>query len=498
MRAFVSCTMLAMTAMTGLGCERGPHGVTMEHAAIPGRTTRVAPASGPLRVSAANPRYFADGSGRVIYLTGSHTWSNLQDIGPTDPPPPFDFSRHLDFLVDHNHNFTRLWVWEQARWSASTAEDIYFRPLPYARTGPGTARDGGAKFDLTRFEPSYFDRLRDRVIAAGARGIYVSVMLFQGWSVEKKARPGNPWLGHPYHADNNVNGVDLDLDGNGTGEELHTLRHPKALALQEAYVRKVVDTLHDLDNVLWEISNESPPNSREWQHHMVEVIRRHEAGRPKQHPIGVTPMDWTTNALVFSSPSAWVSPVAADGYKDDPPAASGHKVVISDTDHLWGMGGDGTWVWKTFTRGLNPIYMDDLGEDTSKAAKEDARRAMGDTLAYANRIDLGAMVPRGDLVSTTYCLANPGVEYLVYVPVDRPLPAVRGLWRLRGLWTKVRGLFRQTVTVDLTAVQGSVEVEWFDPAARRVTRGEAVSGGARRSFTAPFRGDAVLYLRSER
>ena len=28
-------------------------------------------------------------------------------------------------------------------------------------------------------------------------------------------------------------------------------------ALQEAYVRKVVDTVNDLDNVLYEISNES-------------------------------------------------------------------------------------------------------------------------------------------------------------------------------------------------------------------------------------------------
>ena len=38
-------------------------------------------ARGPLRVLAANPRYFTDGSGRAVYLTGSHTWDNRQDIG---------------------------------------------------------------------------------------------------------------------------------------------------------------------------------------------------------------------------------------------------------------------------------------------------------------------------------------------------------------------------------------------------------------------------------
>ncbi len=42
--------------------------------------------SGPLRVSSANPRYFADGTGKVVYLTGSHTWANFQDNGNGNPP----------------------------------------------------------------------------------------------------------------------------------------------------------------------------------------------------------------------------------------------------------------------------------------------------------------------------------------------------------------------------------------------------------------------------
>ena len=55
-------------------------------------------AKGPLQVHPQNPRYFTDGSGKAIYLTGSHTWSNLQDQGATDPPPTFDYDRYLKFL----------------------------------------------------------------------------------------------------------------------------------------------------------------------------------------------------------------------------------------------------------------------------------------------------------------------------------------------------------------------------------------------------------------
>ena len=76
---------------------------------------RIDSPAGPLRVHPRNPRYFTDGSGKAIYLTGSHVWNNLQDWGTTDPPSPLDYNAYLDFLKKHNHDFTRGWVWEQAK-----------------------------------------------------------------------------------------------------------------------------------------------------------------------------------------------------------------------------------------------------------------------------------------------------------------------------------------------------------------------------------------------
>ena len=72
-------------------------------AAAPGRAAEETPARGPLRVHLDNPRYFTDGSGRAVYLTGSHTWNNLVDMGRGDPPGPFDFDAYLDFLRRHGH-----------------------------------------------------------------------------------------------------------------------------------------------------------------------------------------------------------------------------------------------------------------------------------------------------------------------------------------------------------------------------------------------------------
>lgn len=71
-------------------------------------------------------------------------------------------------------------------WRTLDYKRLLFPPLPYQRTGPGTASDGAPKFNLNQFNQAYFDRLRSRVIAARDRGFYVSIMLFQGWSIEKK------------------------------------------------------------------------------------------------------------------------------------------------------------------------------------------------------------------------------------------------------------------------------------------------------------------------
>jgi hypothetical protein len=471
---------------------------------------RLAQATGPLRVHPANPRYFTDGSGRAIYLTGSHTWANLQDAGYSDPPPVFDYTAYLDFLETNHHDFFRLWAWEQAKWAPWTADEIWFNPMPYQRPGPGTALDGKPKFDVTQFNQAYFDRLRARVIQAGERGMYVSIMLFDGFSVDDKdSGLGNPWQGHPYNARNNINGIDGDLNKNGKGEETHTLQIPVVTAVQEAYVRKVIDTINDLDNVLYEISNESHANSQNWQYHMINFIKNCEANKPKQHPVGMTvEYPGGDNAELFASPADWISPNDNGGYKDNPPAADGRKVIILDTDHLWGIGGARQWVWKSFTRGYNPIYMDCYdaayceGLNPNDPTRVSLVANMGYVLSYANRMNLATMTPRPELCSTQYCLANPvasGAEYLVYLPSDSAIATILkkiGVqdWDHIVFLPLILGPSGSSVTVDLSAASGELSVEWFNPGTGEVFEEDTITGGASRSFGAPFRGDAVLYI----
>lgn len=442
-----------------------------------------AQASGPLRISPVNPRYFTDDSGKAVYLTGSHTWNNLQDMGPTDPPVRFDFEEYLRFLDAHDLNFIRLWRWELVSWNTAANHEqgrqIHFAtPHPWPRTAAKNALDGKPQFDLSKFNDAYFERLRARVSQAQRHGIYVSVMLFEGWGLQFVPEG---WRAHPFNPANNLNGIDGDPNHDTKGLGIYTLAHPQITSLQEAYVRKVIDSINDLDNVLYEISNENYPPSTAWQFHMIRFVQDYEKGKPRQHPVGMTfQYKGGKNATLLASPADWISPnpEAYDlfDYRTNPPASDGSKVILSDTDHLWGIGGDSGWAWKSFLRGLNPIFMDPYKREILQGGSPDlwepVRRALGDTRYFAQRMDLLRMSPRLDLASTGYCLANPGTEYLVYLPKTQ-----------------------EAFTLQVQA--GTYHYEWFKlPAREPQAEGDLAFQTGQRRFELPFTGAALLHLRA--
>ena len=102
-----------------------------------------------------------------------------------------------------------------------------------------------------------------------------------------------------------------DRDRDGEGKEVHSLEIPAVTRLQEAYVRKVIDTVNDFDNVLYEVTNETAIYSKDWQYHIVKFVKQYEKTKPKQHPIGMTAFDsgreGSMDALL-RGPADWISP----------------------------------------------------------------------------------------------------------------------------------------------------------------------------------------------
>ena len=430
---------------------------------------------GILRVDPTNPRYFNDGT-KAVFLTGSHVWLNLQDFSIY---ANFDFTAYLDFLTARNYNFVRLWNLDEPYKQIINPPRAFVtlgstaaNGLPFARPGPGTAGDGNLKFDLAQFNQAYFDRLRARIIAAGDRGIYVSIMLFDGFWVNGGG--ATQWGYSQYNPVNNVNGYSM------TKADCYTMNNSAWVALMDAYLNKVVDTVNDLDNVLYEVINEAPASSKVWQYHVINHIKAYEATKAKQHPLGMSAYDTQSsndsgsNTDLLASPADWVALAGRTNPASvaDAPAT---KVSILDTDHTWGLdpaGDDSPWVWKSLTRGHNPIYMDPW---TYAGYKPDAeiRAAMERARILANRLDLAQMVPSGSTTSTGYALVDATNDYLIYQPANA------------------------SFTVNLPARIFSYE--WTDPATGSITNiGSFTALAGNNTFTLPggYNKGALLHLTS--
>ncbi len=459
---------------------------------------------GPLSVSKTNPRYFTTPNGNVVLLAGSHSWENLQDQG-TPAPATFDYDAYMSFMTSHGFNFMHIWTWWLPNGGTANEAPIQFSsgPYPWARTGPGTANDGGPQFDLTQLDPNYFSRLRARIIQAGQNGIYVSIYLFNGYEFQLDVNSSD---GNPFESGNNVNGVNCP----NTCPTDNSKITPQVWTFEQQFISQVINTVNDLDNVLYAISNESPsPGSDTWQASVISYVKSVEASLPKQHPVGmVFQFKGGTDQTLYNSAADWVSPSFGGNGLNPPSDATGQcptvtgnggaanpsspncKVVINDTDHDCGICGSQAWVWQNFTRGNSTLFMDQYLVNAPSSSFpgynnnpgppcsnnqcstvdpqwDPTRNAMGDILTYSKKIDLINMTPQDSLSSSGFCLANPGSQYLVYSGSN---------------------------SFTLTTVPGTYTFEWFNPSTHSVVQTGSVTVTTNITFTAPFSGDAVLWL----
>jgi hypothetical protein len=119
------------------------------------------PITAPLRSLSTNPHYFTDGSGKAIYLTGSHTWNNFQDWGTNGAAQTLDFTAYVKMLVGHHHNFTLLWavelpVFRGLPTTASAPPDFTVMPQPISPTETCGSGHPRCKVNINDSDHSYF------------------------------------------------------------------------------------------------------------------------------------------------------------------------------------------------------------------------------------------------------------------------------------------------------------------------------------------------------
>jgi hypothetical protein len=237
------------------------------------------PASGaekPLALHPDNSHYFLfRGKPAVLLTSGEHYGAVLNR--------DFDYVPYLNELQARKFNLTRTFSgsYREVPGSFHIVENTLAPApgrfvCPWARSTTSGAGDGGNKFDLSKWNPDYFARLKDFLTQAGKRGIVVELSLFCTIYDDKL------WAVNPLNAASNIQEV-----GKVGRLEVYTLKDKALTAAQEALVRKLAAELKDFDNLYYEVCNEPYFGgvTREWNDRIVSVLRDAEKSFPARHLI---------------------------------------------------------------------------------------------------------------------------------------------------------------------------------------------------------------------
>jgi hypothetical protein len=246
---------------------------------LPGSSAGQTITSAPLSIHPENPHYFLwRGKPAILIGSGEH-YGALLNLD-------FDYRKYFDTLAADGMMLTRLFsgsyvepegAFNIARNTLAPGPGRFISP--WARSNQPGYANGGNRFDLDRWDSSYFDRLKSLATYAQTKGIVIEFTLFCPMYEDKQ------WNLSPMNGTNNINGLGkvgrLDVFTLGTSGGL--------LAVQEALTRKIVTELNPMDNVIFEIMNE--PYTRgvtvpfDWQRRIAEIIVETERALPKKHLI---------------------------------------------------------------------------------------------------------------------------------------------------------------------------------------------------------------------
>lgn len=446
-----------------------------------------------LQLHPANPHYFLWRGKPVILITSGEHYGAVLNLD-------FDFAKYLRTLEADQLNLTRTFAggtyyephgaFNIAQNSMAPADGRFI--APWARSDTPGCAGGGNKFDLTRWNPEYFSRLREFMREASGRGVVVEMNLFCPFYDESQ------WKLSPLHPSNNVNGLSDVARTN-----VYTLdKHAGRLTYQEKMVRKLVAELREFDNIYYEICNEPYFGgvTVEWQHHIADVIVEAQKDHPNPKLISQNianksakithphPAVSIFNFHYATPPEAvlmnfQLNKVLGDnetgfrGTNDAPYRTEAWQFILAggglynNLDYSFTAGHeDGTFVYPaTQPGGGNPVFRKQL------RILQEFMKSFDFIRMSPDRSSVKGHVPAG---LETHTLSELGKAYAVYLRLPAPDPSI-------------------AVRVEIELPPGQYKAEWVDPLGGAVEKTEDIklASGAASLIAPEFAEDIALRIK---
>ncbi len=448
----------------------------------------------PIRLHPENPRYFEFRGKPAFLLTSAEHYGAVINRA-------FDYRKYLDTLAADGLNYTRIFAGQYrevpgtfsiARNTLAPAEADFVAPY----------KQVGGKYDLTQWNPAFFDRLKDFVAEAGKRGIVVEVTLFCTFYQDRL------WDLSPMNAKNNVQGI-----GKVGREEPLTLKDPALLKVQEAFVRKIVTELKDFDNVIYEICNEPyfAGVSPEWQRRISSIIVDTEKGLKTRHLIAqnianhvADIRDPDPNVDIFNfhyaRPPVAVArnwnlrkPIGYDESGFDGAHDSVYRIqawdfllaggsLFNNLDYSFAVGyEDGTFEYPPSQPGGGSVQY---------------RKQLATLRRFLTSFDFIRMTPADNLIvsgvlreASARALSQQDNAFAIYLHHGKVLRGYRPQYAV--------GTNEERTALGLNLPAGSWRVRWWNPKTGKIDKEETIEhgGGVATLASPPYREDIALELR---
>lgn len=453
----------------------------------------------PIRAHPDNPHYYLFRGRPTVLITSAEHYGGVINRS-------FDYNAYFDALKSYGLNYTRIYpaafvepegAFQLENTLAPKSENLI---QPWARSQKPGYRSGGNLFDLDHWDPEYFQRLKDFVAQADARGIVVEVCFFN-------AQNKGSWPMSPLFWKNNVQG-----EGHADHNGVQTLQHPDVLRRQEEFIRRIVQEVNAFDNVILEICDEptvyGTPRALAgpWIGHLVEVIKQIESALPKKHLLGQQmmgaiggPIDFTSNPDVslIVTQYIWQTPdEQVGGMKALDTVYDRNKPIdLNETGYYplssWYEGDKAGDVrveaWEFMVGGgssfnnLNGVFT--ARDPAGKAAEnEPVLKTMQSLKQFIDGFDFMKMRPdRSFVVSGMPAgayyrgMSERGKQYALYHHHSKLKPYV---------YTVVPGNYEERLILELPA--GTYQADWINPSTGTVLGTETFThAGGKRTVTTP-------------
>lgn len=463
----------------------------------------LAPAE-PIKPHPSNPHYFLYQGKPTILITSAEHYGAVINKA-------FDYVPYLDTLKAHGLNYTRFYAGAMFETIDKfiTGNPLGPKPrdliVPWARSNQPGYLVGGNKFDLDRWDPEYFARLKDFLSKAAERGIVVEICFFN-------SQYSDTWPISPLYYENNIQG-----EGKCAWRDAQSLKHADLVRREADYVRKITEEVNAFDNVILEICDEPASIGTgialagPWVGHLMDAAANTERNLSKKHMIAQEvegpfggPMDFSADPRlsIITAQYLWGPEPDAHGGEMGGMRALDYKynlnkpIELNETDwYPWGYRGDKiaasrVEAWEFLVGGgagfnhLNGLY---TPEDPAGIA-EDNQSLLGALVslkAFLYSFDFLKMRPDSTLVvsgfpaSHTYhrAIGEPGKQYALYIHHSS---------ERRGSYIVAPGSYREDLIMKLPA--GSYQAEWVNPESGSIVSSEkfAHEGGTRKISTPTY------------